>query len=371
MSDYEFVEFIEEPISRKKTPSNHNDISIGLLSGKLTCKLTALSPILIPSLIIDNDQDEGFRQDFLNFYEIHGKKVIPASTLKGMLRATAEALTNSCVSIFSGEYVHTFDNQIETASIKLPNFENIQTCSNIHALCPACRIFGMASGFNTADNLFYRGKISISDGVAESWIYDNPTTIIKLESPRPAREKIYQKENFARGRKFYPHTENLEIKTDNKNDRGNIRPLKRGTQFEFTVFYKNLEEHELAILIQTIVLESGLKINGDNSVTFSHNHPDKNKNGVYHKIGYGKPAGLGSCHIQITSCEVLNLYDRYTTSGSGINVQTNTNLQNWIQKYKQIFYKEFSIEPKFNDVTQLTAPAYVKQLYKILCWPKD
>jgi hypothetical protein len=85
------------------------------------------------------------------------------------------------------------------------------------------------------------------------------------------------------GRQFYVHHkgwENVvknslnESKTENNRT---VEPLGEGNEFKFEVFFENLEEWELGLLLYSLELEEGLA----------------------HKIGMGKALGFGSVKIKV------------------------------------------------------------------------
>lgn len=159
-------------------------------------------------------------------------------------------------------------------------------------LCPACHLFGAPA---------YKGRvrfgIAFLDGEARwymgpkdgSGIRGNPLTLPILEAPRPAwampAPKSLDKEPpEVPGRKFYiHHPASVDAIRARQPDRfsGNctVEPLGAGNSFEFEVDFHNLSVEELGLLVYSIELQEGLG----------------------HKLGKGKPLGLGSVVMTVGS----------------------------------------------------------------------
>ncbi|MEW6417932.1 MAG: type III-E CRISPR-associated gRAMP effector Cas7-11 [Nitrospirota bacterium] len=156
-----------------------------------------------------------------------------------------------------------------------------------NGLCPACRLFGTTH---------YKGRVRF--GFAElqeepKWLMDEDEngnrciTLPLLEKPRPTWSMPEEKSEVP-GRKFYVHHNGWEkIKEDflkgdadylrkTENNR-TVEPLAEGNEFKFDVFFENLEEWELGLLLYSLELEDGLA----------------------HKIGMGKASGFGSVKIEV------------------------------------------------------------------------
>src|SRR6202011_6018463 len=73
-----------------------------------------------------------------------------------------------------------------------------------------------------------------------------------------------------------------------------IQPLDYNTQFHFRVDFTGLEADELGALILAVALEKDMR----------------------HKIGYGKPLGLGSVYLFPTHLTLVDYATRYTSPGA-------------------------------------------------------
>ncbi|KKO18793.1 MAG: RAMP superfamily protein, partial [Candidatus Brocadia fulgida] len=161
-------------------------------------------------------------------------------------------------------------------------------------LCPACQLFGTTN---------YRGRVrfgfaSLSDG--PKWFRKdegNETchiTLPLLERPRPTWSMPDDTSTIP-GRKFYVHHMGYEtvkknqrtlVKTENNRT---VKALDKENEFTFEVFFENLREWELGLLLHCLELEPEMG----------------------HKLGMGKPLGFGSVKIRIDKLQkcVVNVKD--------------------------------------------------------------
>lgn len=169
-------------------------------------------------------------------------------------------------------------------------------CEKKQHLCEACALFGMA-----AQEEKFGSRIRFTDALAIGKCETQMATISVLGQPRYSYLPFYEKNNTGSydnpeaeisGRKFYWH--NLRAATDGsiykmteKNQFNStmelVLPESEKPLFEFTVYYDGITEEQLDRLIWCINF-------GDNKV----------EGKMAHKIGHGKPLGLGSVKFLIT-----------------------------------------------------------------------
>lgn len=273
---YNFVAINEEKIPREKDLVTHEKFSRH--SGKLVCNIRFIS-----NFITAGTNNKREKKQLL----INRKACIQASSLKGMLRATAEAISNSCISLMSRSHEGLVN---ENALINSCNVDN--------GLCICCRLFGTtAKEDKTNEESFsFRGKIRLSDAEYIGY-YDegnvktgaDPFSIKYLKnhllsSPKPQHESFYLNGTKIKGRKFYYHQKSDKLLDSSERDTAKVTLIKEGAVFQFTLTFENLTEEEYALLLWTIELEPGLG----------------------HRIGMGKPIGLGSCEIEITELKEIS-----------------------------------------------------------------
>ena len=188
------------------------------------------------------------------------------------------------------------------------------------SLCPACRIFGaMGRGGH------FLGKISIGDAQAEDVASVENLTLESLMQPKPRHRVWYgnpQQPGVMRGRKFYYHRP-LGARTTTQRGRFNktVEAVKPGTVFAFSIDYTNLENDELALLVFALVLE-----------------PE-----MCHKVGMGKPVGLGSAKIEVAQWQQHDVQMRYEHIGEGTTLlQTDAlavEIDRWTTRYHEYYAK--------------------------------
>ncbi|PLZ05066.1 RAMP superfamily CRISPR-associated protein [Fischerella thermalis] len=259
-------------------------------SGKLFLDLTVVSPLAVNSGITVMGSD--LAQQTLDAtsakyvatisliqssVQQNQRLIIPGSSLKGVVRSIYEAITRSCVC---------------KTNAKVP--DGYSECKDISQLCPACVTFGAMS---------WLGLIHFHDAKYDP-DNDKPgfqTGLIPpLFSPQPdavdleTREKIYyDKNNKIRGRKFYPHSYEEEVKPTIR-----IQQAETGKKFTTYVNYANLTKSQLGTLLIALGQD-----------------PEK-RLGL--KIGSGKAVGMGTMRIDVVKIEQLNInrYLSYTANSS-------------------------------------------------------
>ncbi|MBF0120744.1 MAG: hypothetical protein HQK79_18095 [Desulfobacterales bacterium] len=100
-------------VNRIPVPIGHEKFDENLLTGKITCTLNTLSPLIVPDTTNDNffkladekEKSEGkpYHKSY-NFFSVNRDISIPGSELRGMISSVYEAVTNSCFRIFDEKY---------------------------------------------------------------------------------------------------------------------------------------------------------------------------------------------------------------------------------------------------------------------------
>ena len=172
-------------------------------------------------------------------------------------------------------------------------------CKDRKQLCKACSLFGMIGGTN--DNAI-GSRVRFSDAICESDA-DNALmgyfALGELGMPRSAYMPFYSTMNRGkdankvgfddpdvsiRGRKYYWHHQpsNDMLHADETKRNATMELAKDGVSFKGKIYFDGITEAELEELVWAL--------------NFWENDPD----GRYcHKIGHGKPLGLGSCKITV------------------------------------------------------------------------
>ena len=305
MNPYHFVPLGPSGQRRKvKTHESFQDES-----GSFTCQLTARTHLFTAAS--HNGGGEG-HQNLKSVRGKDGKPLIPGSSLKGVVRSVAEALSGSCLTL------PTRLDYGNGVSYRTPG--GFQRCESKEQLCPACRIFGAMSRNGT-----FLGKIGISDAMAEGEIAVETLTLESLMQPKPRHRVWYgdpRQTNDMRGRKFYYHRpQGARTTTRRGKYNKTVETVKPSTVFGFSVDYTNLAKDELALLVFALVLE-----------------PE-----MCHKLGMGKPVGLGSAKIEIVEWKQHNLRARYEHLGGGTSIlqadALTDEIERWTNRYHDLFAK--------------------------------
>lgn len=256
-------------------------------SGMLKCTVEALTPLIsidqrnysFHNLINGNGKIKVF--NFLKNYQHN--PIIQSSSLKGMIRSIYEAITDSCMTLacIYGKSIKR-NNDIRGYEYQdIGNYHN-NKCSNIKALCPACRLFGTINN----DDFPCQGRVRFSDAILKQGELIKKRTYLKvLSNPKPHHHATYGKskrpKGLIAGRKFYyHHGKFLKFSVNERNARRSNaieEYAKVGNKFELEVYVENLDKEEFENFILALELHEGLG----------------------HKIGLGKAIGLGSCCIAV------------------------------------------------------------------------
>lgn len=216
-------------------------------------------------------------------------------------------------------------------------------CDDSECLCPACLLFGFVAGEKTKEGMVVSlgSRVRFSDAILISTprggeggdsmpVYHEPLVLPELSGPKPSAVEFYLKcakgadvwnYDYAfnwngnkpvdareytpavKGRKFYWHHKNLVkppgITDEEISERHvGVRPLATGHRFKIKVFFNSITTRELQRL--GWVLELG------GSPTRAH------------KMGMGKPVGLGSVQLSITKAMIRSI-----TAGRDAGVEGN------------------------------------------------
>lgn len=255
---------------------------------------------------------------------------------------------------------------------------NLHFCDNINKLCPACNMFGSTDLIEQKNektkNISISGKISFGLGklINSSTKLEEAVPLKILSSPKPSCTYFYLLEDDynnsnskIRGRKIYYHhsKDNLKyerVKGDSKdniiidNHNVSIEALKN-FEFKSTIDFINLSEYELGLLL------------------FALDMKNKEGNKVYHKIGMGKPLGLGTIQIDIDKEDsfIIDRKKRYSTflTPDG-ELETGKKPLNVSDYIKAFWKKQIDIYNKDKNSNELKsdfyAIPYISDVFNIL-----
>ena len=189
---------------------------------------------------------------------------------------------------------------------------NLNPCNTAESICEACALFGIVrQGENKSGSFAKASRIRFSDAVCEDTdCFDKKFTLPILASPRLSSFEFYLKSKndlycaddkgvSIAGRKYYWHHNDdpRKIKSDAKNKEGNnmdarVQLVKPESVFQFEVYFDRIPENALKKLLFALTL-------GENSADSNY----------CHKVGHGKPIGLGSAKITVDSVKTRTFSD--------------------------------------------------------------
>jgi len=208
------------------------------------------------------------------------------------------------------------------------------------------------------------------------WLSDSPTTLHTLGTPKPTTFQHYlvqdrrqrhdpnnqatlahygtpPDETAIRGHKLYWHKGDkldldatVEERTHPK-QLTQVRPVKPGVHFAFTIRFENLSDIELGALLWTLALP------GSEGKTYCH------------KLGMGKPLGMGSIHLTPT----LHLDDRPSryqsllADGQWHEPTTEASAAPYLQAFEAYMLGELNASE-----SELAAVARIRTLLTLLEW---
>lgn len=167
--------------------------------------------------------------------------------------------------------------------------EHRNPCNSRENMCPACKLFGMAKGDG------FGSRIRITDArIQGEPSFIGEVCLKELGSPRTGYYPFYtsngkeydQPEVVIAGRKYYWHipkaNEDASIYTSSERTERNatMELMDVGTKFDFDIYYDNVTPEQL------------------NEIKWSLTLPD-DFGQLMHKLGHGKPLGLGTIKITI------------------------------------------------------------------------
>jgi CRISPR/Cas system CSM-associated protein Csm3 (group 7 of RAMP superfamily) len=274
---YDFVPL--EGTASRLTPEAQARLSQGQIHG--LCGTITFTLEVVTPLCIHHDPGEPDRQRQYVFAHLGTQTTLPATALKGMLRSVHEAVTNSTMGVLKSEARRGWYRRRIPASY-LPG-------EYLAQLTPSEALFGIVGGTGD-DAVGYAGRLLFADLHVPGPLQPQPVSRPQGGQPKPEHESFYferERSGTILGRKFYYHQQDyrqvLDVyATDRRMPVITVQSVPPGTRLAGTVRFFNLQHDELAALVYTLILEEGLA----------------------HKLGYGKPLGLGSVRISITRLEV-------------------------------------------------------------------
>ena len=331
-------------------PAGHDKYHDDLWSGRIGIKITTVTPLLIPDAAHVKGE-KGDHQTFPVRIDKDGNPYLPPTSIKGALRSSYEAITNSRMSVLGKNKVEGKINR-DKWTFKPHSLLPISLlpASQHRELSPADRVFGWVSQQKNGKGS-YKGQLRPcpiryvkSNKSAIETFNGNPLPLAILSTPKPQQARFYvakdksgaaQKDGISkqqagynankvlRGRKVFPHHA-WSLKEDNYwNGPAAFKASLQKNPSTLNEASKNYHEYIRCDGKNGNRTEQNRSIEGwvnpetEFSTCFEVINLHRAELGAllwllsrpenqFHRLGGGKPLGFGSVSIEITSLELAN-----------------------------------------------------------------
>lgn len=124
---YRLIDFPKQP-PHLTTPAGHDRYHVDRYHGSLSLKLTVQTTLHVATGVVKLGKDVGEKPELIKpMMQAGDRLLIPGSSLKGVVRSTYEAITNSKLAVVK--------NRKDVPETRLP-------CQDKEKLCPASLVFG-------------------------------------------------------------------------------------------------------------------------------------------------------------------------------------------------------------------------------------
>ncbi|HLJ26488.1 MAG TPA: RAMP superfamily CRISPR-associated protein [Candidatus Angelobacter sp.] len=275
-------------------PSGHERKSKDHLTGRLKCTLSTVTKLCLKS-------------NFKALAERGEPPYIPGSSLKGMTRNILQILGEGCAGQQFAD--KKMDEVAERQNLKL-DLGDLQPCTTESA-CLSCRLFGYSlkkpkdqksddEPFGWAGNARFFDSDPLKEWSSNQWVALNQGAFTVPDYPKarptdhgPRHLPFYFPNGDGKpaGWKLYRHANNIR-EVDEHAGFGSPHCVRGNMKFEFSVEFESLAPEEYAVLRFALTLAHSCLTHKEDSAV-----------DLFHKLGYGKGVGLGSCSIRIDNEE--------------------------------------------------------------------
>lgn len=328
----------EEPLHDRFAPSRSSEGRGPRYSGRILVRLTTEGPVVVGSTQerVDGSEDKETKVAPFTLPDPDAKlrPAIPGSSLRGLLSSIVEAASCSTMRVLhDGEYSYSAGPKTGRRWIPGTLYGAIRRW-----VSPDLLPFGKGRTHLTlAERLFgfvehegdkaLAGRVRVAHALADgepkdgSW-FEEEVTLKILSTPKPLDDKptvgpafyfgnqgylskqdLDLTEHSPQGRKVYLHHPEEDVragcyKTGDSNPKRRkqkmiVEPLKEGTSFLFHIDFVNLKREELGFLLYALRPTEEFR----------------------HKIGLGKPIGLGQVLIEPLALAFIDRGDAYRPEG--------------------------------------------------------
>lgn len=255
-------DFVPIATPRKKKTVGHERIrGEGYVTGRLTYRLRVLTPVFVASGTYALGEDLGYDEPVVrSCYRINDVPAIPGSSLKGVVRSIAEAISPSCVTT-------------TRLDRRIPHQPRRRDECTPEQACPACSIFGRMGRMS---KVFF-GDARLARGGTR--LYRLPALYAPRAHQKRAARRWYENDaGEYKGRKFYYHGQPTE---DTR--RSPVEVIPKGSFLIGAIDFENLTAAELGLLFFALGLDGSIAL----------------------KLGGGKPVCLGSLRVEPGEIELV------------------------------------------------------------------
>jgi len=321
----------DETFSRSLAHRSHDRYSPGSRCGRIICRLTTQSPLVVGATQTKGRNGAGSVDQFT----FGDEPAIPASTLRGLISSVAEAASNSALRVLEarwnnaetaycpGQTAKVSGNAVEQFARISPDLLPLGKHQQKNILTIAELVFGFVEERANSDQegdpaLAFASRLRFAHALPSVEVRREGRLVLKeLSGPKPPRATFYFQpgdsggsitsklpgaNDAPKGRKFYlPHdparpaaVNRPDWKAQNQtptHDRQlGVDAIASGTVFWFHLDFDNLDEAELNLLCYAL----------DPTPSYRH------------RLGLGKPLGLGLCKIEVAGLFLVERDTRYT-----------------------------------------------------------
>jgi CRISPR-associated protein (TIGR03986 family) len=329
------------------------------------------------SVTVNADVVDEYNRSLKKYWERHAKRVEELQKAGWHADANTLPFPSSFVrdgrALRSGDLVYHFTDQQGNAHlvpVSMPRVpyrypreklltKHLLRCQDARALCPACRTFGWVYEGDPKHDAeimtAYAGRVRLTTGMLKlsqgtlDSAEEAGVPLAILSGPKPTTTAFYllpangrpgeadynQVNARLRGRKFYRHhgvwselsnsQQREHRRASDKRDQQNRTVkgvLNPNAEFEFRVYFENLQPVELGALLWTLQLEDGM----------------------YHRLGFAKPLGFGSVTVTVQSLHIISIDHRYNllndTAQEGDSPEAA--VATWIGEFKKAMQQVYS-----------------------------
>jgi CRISPR/Cas system CSM-associated protein Csm3 (group 7 of RAMP superfamily) len=314
---YDFVPFPTQIVQRSMPHGQETALGgSNTYSGILSLELEALTPIFVAAGRYALSEELGFApgEAARGCYRLNGRPALPGASVKGMVRAVAEAVSPSHVTLTR---MDVRSELVETGA-----------CRAGERACPVCALFG------TGGTRAHIGLVRFEDALPVAGTQTIRLRLMPLFAPRASGRgapQAYMEQGELKGRKFYFHSR--PVRGQNGDECEVIPP---GTRFTTRLSFLNSDEPLLGVLFFALALDGSFQP----------------------KLGGGKPLGLGSLAVAATD---LRLLTREALLGG----------QNAEQRGGDMLAGFIAQAMRAAQAERLLLGPQVKKLREILKWPPN